>query len=180
MIWQRLIADDIDVTTTITDLVLQMISDKSNLLDSFVSLYATFVGALHRIIGIEFGMYAGSVSVKFVLTFLGAHFLHTLIMRYKNPAQTSTPIATIYETPDASKESLNLLTLVAELYNAGVVGPKLIYDLIRELIDAGLREEDVERLLKLVKRQSSRRGCAVSKLMIKAVDPSCAPRIRVV
>jgi len=46
----------IDVTTTITDLVLLAISSKANLLDSFVSLYAIFVGALHRIIGVEFGL----------------------------------------------------------------------------------------------------------------------------
>jgi len=46
-----------DVTTTITDLVLLAISSKANLLDSFVSLYAIFVGALHRIIGVEFGMF---------------------------------------------------------------------------------------------------------------------------
>jgi nucleolar MIF4G domain-containing protein 1 len=45
----------VDVTTMITDLVLQAISSKANLLDSFVSLYAVFVGALHRIIGVEFG-----------------------------------------------------------------------------------------------------------------------------
>lgn len=75
-------------------------------------------------------------------------------MRYKNPANTSVPVATIYETPDASKESLNLLTLVAELYNAGVVGPKLIYDLIRGFIDAGLGEQEVEALLKVVKREA--------------------------
>lgn len=84
---------------------------------------------------------------------IGAHFLHTLIIRYKNPTNTSVPAATIYETPDASKESLNLLTLVAELYNAGVVGPKLIYDLIRGFIDAGLGEQEVEALLKVVKRE---------------------------
>jgi hypothetical protein len=45
-----------DVTTTITDLVLLAVSSKANLLDSFVSLYAVFIGALHRIIGVEFGM----------------------------------------------------------------------------------------------------------------------------
>lgn len=45
----------VDVTTALTSLVLQMISSKSNLLDSFVVLYATLVGALHRIIGLEFG-----------------------------------------------------------------------------------------------------------------------------
>jgi len=74
-------------------------------------------------------------------------------MRYKNPSSNPAPAATIFETPDASKESLNLLTLVAELYNVGVVGPKLIYDLIREFIDRGLTETDVEGLLKLVKRE---------------------------
>jgi hypothetical protein len=45
----------IDVTTAITDLVLLAVSSKANLLDSFVSLYAVFIGALHRIIGVEFG-----------------------------------------------------------------------------------------------------------------------------
>jgi hypothetical protein len=75
-------------------------------------------------------------------------------MRYKSPSLAPAPAATIYETPDASKESLNLLTLVAELYNVGVVGPKLIYDLIREFIDHGLYETDVEGLLKIVKRES--------------------------
>lgn len=49
-----------DVTTTITDLVLLAVSSKANLLDSFVSLYAVFIGALHRIIGVEFGMYPHS------------------------------------------------------------------------------------------------------------------------
>jgi nucleolar MIF4G domain-containing protein 1 len=79
-------------------------------------------------------------------------------MRYKNPSANPAPAATIYETPDASKESLNLLTLVAELYNVGVVGPKLIYDLIREFIDNGLTETDVEGLLKIVKRKLLRKG----------------------
>ena len=43
------------MTTALTSLILQMISSRSNLLDSFVVLYATLVGALHRIIGLEFG-----------------------------------------------------------------------------------------------------------------------------
>jgi hypothetical protein len=51
-----------DVTTTITDLVLLAVSSKANLLDSFVSLYAVFIGALHRIIGVEFGMSLNSQS----------------------------------------------------------------------------------------------------------------------
>ena len=45
-----------DVTTTLTDSIISTIADRANLLDSFVVLYATIVGALHRVVGIEFGM----------------------------------------------------------------------------------------------------------------------------
>jgi len=62
---------------------------------------------------------------------------------------------TIYETPDASKESLNLLVLIAELYNAGVVSSKLIYDLVRGFLGeeggAVMDEKAVEGLLKILR-----------------------------
>lgn len=140
-----------DVTTALTDLIIQMISNKSNLLDSFVVLYATLVGALHRVIGMEFG----------------AHFLHTLITKYNGlqnqsllsaeGQQFTTIQATIYETPDAGKESLNLLALIAELYNAQVVGSRLIYDLIRGFLEGEgkegevMGEREVEGLLKILR-----------------------------
>lgn len=44
-----------DVTATLTDIILTSISQKSNLLDSFVITYATIVASLYRLIGIEFG-----------------------------------------------------------------------------------------------------------------------------
>lgn len=140
-----------DVTTALTDLIIQMISNKANLLDSFVVLYATLVGALHRVIGMEFG----------------AHFIHTLITKYSGlqspsslsvESQQSTTIqTTIYQTPDAGKESLNLLTLIAELYNAQVVGSRLIYDLIRGFLEGEekdrevMGEREVEGLLKILR-----------------------------
>lgn len=153
-----------DVTTALTDLIIQMISNKSNLLDSFVVLYATLVGALHRVIGMEFG----------------AHFLHTLITKYNGlqnqsllsaEGQQSTNIqATIYETPGAGKESLNLLTLIAELYNAQVVGSRLIYDLIRGFLDGEgkegevMGEREVEGLLKILRCKSCQ--VPLSKMII--------------
>lgn len=45
----------IDVTSTLTDLILVSISQKTNLLDSFVILYAVVVGSLYRLIGVDFG-----------------------------------------------------------------------------------------------------------------------------
>ena len=46
-----------DVTTTLTNLIIHIVSNKANLLDSFVILYATLAGALHRVIGLEFGKF---------------------------------------------------------------------------------------------------------------------------
>ncbi|RXK39733.1 hypothetical protein M231_02926 [Tremella mesenterica] len=132
-----------DVTTVLTDLIIQMISSRSNLLGSFVTLYATLVGALYRVIGTEFG----------------AHFVYTLVSRYNTLAGGLSPptllAETIYETPDASKEGLNLLTLIAELYNAQVVSARLIYDLIRHFLNSGseaevIGEQEVEGLLKIM------------------------------
>ncbi|KAI9638207.1 putative osmoregulation-related protein [Dioszegia hungarica] len=122
-----------DVTTCLTNLILFTIANRSNLLDSFVILYATLVGALYRILGTEFG----------------AHFAHATITKYhrSNPEDMA----------ESSKSSLNLLTLIAELYNAQVIGANLIYDLIRSLLAETPREAaimgeiQVEGLLKLLR-----------------------------
>lgn len=86
------------------------------------------------------------------------------MLRYRtlsqDPKTDPTAIdATIYETPDISKEALNLLTLIAELFNAGVIGSGLIYDLIRGFIHSGsskeiLGELATESLLKVLKCES--------------------------
>ena len=46
----------IDVTSTLTRLIINGITSHSILLDSFVALHAAFVSSLHRLIGVEFGM----------------------------------------------------------------------------------------------------------------------------
>jgi len=45
----------VDVTSTLTNLIIEGISSHSSLLDSYVVLYAAFVSSLHKIIGLEFG-----------------------------------------------------------------------------------------------------------------------------
>jgi hypothetical protein len=50
-------ADCIEVTTTLTDMIIKIISDRANLLDSFVILYATFVAALYKLKGADLGEY---------------------------------------------------------------------------------------------------------------------------
>ena len=146
--------DQKDVTNSVTDLVIRMISDKSTLHESFVMLYATLLGALYRIIGIEFG----------------AHLIQTLVISYRNvtmslkrppallPHTISPSSNAIYESPNASKESLNLLVLLSELYNAHIISATLIYDLIRtfaeadpERADQVMGEIETESILKVLK-----------------------------
>ena len=45
-----------DVNTTLTTLILNVISSRDNMLDTFVVLYATLIASLHKIVGIEFGL----------------------------------------------------------------------------------------------------------------------------
>ncbi|BEI81480.1 hypothetical protein CcaverHIS002_0206400 [Cutaneotrichosporon cavernicola] len=132
-----------DVTATLTNQIILMIGSKTNLLDSFVVLYATLVGALHRVVGLEFG----------------AHFVQTLVNKYNDEFARTAPTSTSADGDDAAKEAFNLLTLIAELFNAGVIGSQLVYDLVRGFIGEGegelMSERGVEGLLKILKCSGS-------------------------
>ena len=45
----------VDVSSTLTALIVDGISSHSMLLDQYVVLHAAFVASLHKIIGVEFG-----------------------------------------------------------------------------------------------------------------------------
>ena len=49
------------------------------------------------------------------------------------------------------KERLNLVGFVAMLYNFQVIACNLVYDVVKELIHNGLKEQDVEALLRILK-----------------------------
>lgn len=113
-----------EVTTTVTDMIIKIISDRANLLDSFVILYATFVAALYKLKGAD----------------LGGQFLQTAVNRYSTTKEAamvhSNSQADDAESPeDPGKQPLNILTLISELYNFQVVSCLLIYDLIKGFID---------------------------------------------
>ncbi|KAI8639720.1 hypothetical protein BD408DRAFT_391902 [Parasitella parasitica] len=128
-----------DVTATLTDIVLTSISQKSNLLDSFVITYATIIASLYRLVGIEFA----------------AHLVQTLVEMFEkehNKCKESIRRGDndSEEGPEGLKESKNLLTLVLELYNFQVLSCIIIYDLVRMLI-ANLDENSVELLLRIIR-----------------------------
>jgi nucleolar MIF4G domain-containing protein 1 len=110
-----------NVTSTLTTLLLTSLSAQQSLLDTFVILHAGFVAALYRLIGVDFG----------------ASLVQTLVERFDQ----------IYQ--NEGKDCLNLLVFLSELYNFGVVGAVLIYDLIRVFLEK-LNEFDTELLLKVV------------------------------
>jgi nucleolar MIF4G domain-containing protein 1 len=115
-----------NVTSALTTLLLTILSAQQTLLDTFVILHAGFVAALYRLIGTDFG----------------AHLIQTLVERFDEVRKHS------------GKESTNLVTFLSELYNFGVVGAGLIYDLIRTFLEE-LNENDTELLLKVVQSKSS-------------------------
>lgn len=146
----------IDVNTIITELILTSIAQKSNLLDSFVITYATIVGSLYRLIGIEFGRWTHvQTTIYLTLCFLVAYFVQTLVETFqKNYKSAQAAIASGQdqgeEGPEGAKEAKNLLTLTLELYNFQVISCILVYDLVRLLIEH-MDEQAVELLLKIVR-----------------------------
>ena len=74
------------VTSTITDLVINLISDRANLLDSFVILYATLLAALYKVKGLEFGKAQLPELPAAALTILQAH------MSFKHSYSNTTPL----------------------------------------------------------------------------------------
>ena len=104
-----------------TSLLLTILMAQQSLLDTFVILHAGFVAALYRLIGNDFGAYV----------------LQTLIEQFDKVYQNE------------GKDAINLVVFLTELYNFGVVGADLVYDLIRMFLE-NLNEFDTELLLKIV------------------------------
>ncbi|RIB13752.1 hypothetical protein C2G38_2144385 [Gigaspora rosea] len=124
-----------DVISTLTKLVLNMISSKTVLLDQFVILYAAFVAALYKTIGIDFC----------------ANFVQALIEEFEGfHSQFNRAIDTKDIDCNGGKECINLIVLISELYNFRVVSCVLIYDVIRVFV-IDLTDLNVELLLKIVR-----------------------------
>ncbi|TKY90218.1 hypothetical protein EX895_000216 [Sporisorium graminicola] len=110
------------VTTTITQLILDTVTSRSNLIDTFVILHAALVAALHKVVGVEFAAF----FVQRLVEELTKHY--TALKEGGNGARKA---AEEEEEEVKGKECLNLTVLACELYNLHVVACPLIYDLIR-------------------------------------------------
>jgi hypothetical protein len=89
----------------------------------------------------------------------GASFIQSLTLRLIDQLAHPLPLPGTDDVDDGSpggKEFLNLLALIAELYNFHVTSSVLIFDLVRRFLEGdGLRDErSVEGLLRIVRSAS--------------------------
>lgn len=122
------------VTEAICSLVIEAVTLQSNMLESFVLVFASLTAALANLLGVPF---------------IG-HLLQVLsdgIDLAKNEAHDCTSEE---ERASASRKTMNLITLLAFLYDLQIVGSQLVGDLIREAVER-LVELDTEVILRLVR-----------------------------
>jgi len=112
--------------------------------------YACLVASLFRGIGIEFPAGVLTQSIN-------------LLDRSLEKADQASGGREVegeggFEGKPGSKQAQNLVAFLSELYNFGVVGCGVVYDLVRMFVERGkkgLGELEVELLSKIVKRESS-------------------------
>lgn len=108
------------LTTTILDGIIL----QTRLLDMFVFLQAALAASITKLQGVDFG----------------AYFIQTIVEKYD----------TFRENGSKAKETLNVVSLLSSVFIFLVISSRLLYDIIKELIEA-LDERNAELLLKILK-----------------------------
>ncbi|KAK7614718.1 hypothetical protein JOL62DRAFT_590141 [Phyllosticta paracitricarpa] len=115
------------VTSTLIDILLGLICDRTTLQDTFLILHAGFIAAVYKVVGMDFGAQ------------LVERFVSEFDKQYKS-----------FNDETSGKETTNLMSLMAEMYNFQVIGSNLVFDYIR-LFLGELKEINTEFLLRLVR-----------------------------
>lgn len=116
------------VTENLTSIILDSVIQQGRLLDTFVYLHAVLVAAIYRLQGVDFG----------------AYFVQTLIEKYEK----------LKVEPSKMKETINIISLLSSVYAFQLVSSKLLYDIIKALID-DLSESTAELLLKIIRNSGN-------------------------
>ncbi|EGC44942.1 nuclear protein [Histoplasma capsulatum var. duboisii H88] len=114
------------VTSTLIDLLMDMIYNPSILQDTFIILHAGFIAAMYKVLGMDFG----------------AEFVERIVKRFDDD----------YQRKDGGlgKQPINAISLLSHLYNFHVLGCSLIFDYIRLFLEE-INEMNTELLLKIVR-----------------------------
>lgn len=137
------------VTSTLVDLLIVPVCDPTILPDTLIILSAGFMAAIYKIIGTDFGVQA----IERVVRLFDEYYTRATRTGNGGPATS---------TSENTKETSNLITLLAELYNFQVVGSNIIFDYIRLFLRT-LSELNAELLLKIIR---------VSGMRLRQDDPS--------
>ncbi|KAJ4320569.1 hypothetical protein N0V94_003327 [Neodidymelliopsis sp. IMI 364377] len=114
------------VNTTLIDLLINMLSDPSALLESFIILHAGFIAAVYKVIGPDFG----------------AQIVERIVSEFDQHYQPNKD--------GAGKHTTNLMSVVSELYTFQVIGSNIVFDYIRFFLNE-LSEINTELLLRIVR-----------------------------
>ncbi|KAK3640679.1 suppressor of glycerol defect [Elasticomyces elasticus] len=114
------------VTSTMVDLLVSLVSDPSVLNDTFIILHAGFAAAVYKTVGTDFG----------------ALLLEKLVESFDQHMQVLDEATT--------KQQLNLLSFLSNLYTFQVVGSAMVFDYIRMLLN-NLSENSTELLLRVLR-----------------------------
>lgn len=130
-----------NVTTTVINLLFDLIYTPSFLQDSFIILHAGFITAMYRVIGMDFG----------------AEFLQRFVERFD---ADYTQAAETLDTESGDKETgvndprrksmINAVALLSHLYNFHMIGCGLMFDYIK-LFLSQINGMNTEFLLKVIK-----------------------------
>lgn len=141
------------VTQAIVEQVIDIIGQRSKLLDSFILNYSAVLFSLWKLRGIDIGASFIQLSVESFLHEFESQIDTIQDKKLENSEEAPLPL---------SKEPVNLLTLIAYCYNFGLTSSKLIYDLIRVFVE-NPNELTTELLLRVI---------SVSGSLIRGDDPA--------
>ncbi|WFC93625.1 suppressor of glycerol defect [Malassezia brasiliensis] len=138
-----------DVTSMLTQLVLDTIAARTQLSEAIVVTYAVLLSAMHRVVGVEFGAFFVQTCVSRLLAVYTTYLSH--------------PDASDEEQSAWSRECVNLVLLLCHLLNHKLLSAGLVYDLVRlflgcdfvEMVPATrdgkrITELDIELVLRIV------------------------------
>jgi nucleolar MIF4G domain-containing protein 1 len=114
--------------SSLIDLLLGSIADRTSLTDTFIILHAGFITAMYKTIGAHFG----------------AQMLERLITEFTQHHDQQK------EKYDGRKECANVIALLAEIYTFQVISSTIVFDIIKLLLTE-LTDLNTELLLRLIK-----------------------------
>lgn len=121
------------VSTCLIRIMTETLADPATLQDTFLILHSGFIAALYKVLGTDFG--------ACVVESLFAEFKR----QYENMTSESASNAEA-----TNKKILNLVQVLAELYNFQVIASNLIYDIVHSLLKK-FSEANTEILLRLLR-----------------------------